>query len=79
MATFSFDSVKNRFNREFTNNPTVNKVIDTGMDTAEWVGKNADTILLGAACLMLGDLTEATETLMNIEFIELVQEHPEIF
>jgi len=28
---------------------------------------------------MLGDLTEATETLMNIEFIELTQEHPEIF
>jgi len=79
MATFSFDSVKNRFNREFTNNSTVNKVIDTGIDTAEWVGKNADTILLGAACLMLGDLTEATETLMNIEFIELTQEHPEIF
>ena len=60
-------------------NPTAKKIIDTGMDTAEWVGKNADTILLGCACLMLGDLTEATETLMNIEFIELVEEHPEVF
>lgn len=79
MATYSFDSIRNRFSREFTNNKTVNKIVDTGMDTAEFIGKNADTILLGAACLMLGDLTEATETLMNIEFIELTQDHPEIF
>ena len=79
MATYSFDNIRNRFSREFTNNKTINKIVDTGMDTAEFVGKHADTILLGAACLMLGDLTEATETLMNIEFIELTQDHPEIF
>ena len=79
MATYSFDNIRNRFSREFTNNKTVNKIVDAGMDTAEFVGKNADTILLGAACLMLGDLTEATETLMNIEFIELTQDHPDIF
>mgnify|MGYP000571205005 CR=1 FL=1 len=79
MATYSFDSIRNRFSREFTNNKTVNKIVDAGMDTAEFVGKHADTILLGAACLMLGDLTEATETLTNIEFIELTQDHPELF
>ena len=79
MATYSFDNIRNRFSREFTNNKTVNKIVDAGMDTAEFVGKNADTILLGAACLMLGDLTEATETLTNIEFIELTQDHPELF
>ena len=58
MATYSFDSVKDRFTREFTNNSTVNKVIDTALDTAEYVGKNADTIVLCGAMMLLGDLTD---------------------
>jgi len=79
MATSSFDSIKQRFNREYSTNPTFNKVIDTTMDSAEWIGKNSDTLLLGAACLILGDIAEATESLTLVETVELMQEHPHLF
>ena len=79
MATYSFNTLKQRFNREYTNNATFNKVVDTSLDTADWIGKNADTILLGAACLLLGDIAEAQETLTLVETIELMEEHPHLF
>lgn len=79
MATYSFDSIKQRFNREYTNNPTFNKVVDTTIDTCEYIGKNADTFLLGGIALLLADISEAQETLTLVETIELMEEHPHLF
>ena len=79
MATYSFDSIKQRFNREYSTNPTVNKVVDTTRDTCEYIGKNADTFLLGGIVLLLGDIAEAQETLTLVETIELMEEHPHLF
>lgn len=58
MATYSFDLVKDRFTREFTSNSTVNKVIDAALDAAEYLDKNADTIVLCGAMMLLGDITD---------------------
>lgn len=79
MATYSFDNLKQRFNREYTNNATFNKVVDTTIDTADWIGKNADTFLLGGIALLLADISEAQETLTLVETIELMEEHPHLF
>ena len=84
MATYTFTtpslaSIKERINAKRNNNPTVNKVVDTTLDTCEYIGKNADTFLLGGIVLLLGDIAEAQETLTLVETIELMEEHPHLF
>ncbi len=75
MATYSFDSIKQRFNREYSTNPTFNKVVDTTLDTCEYIGKNSDTFLLGAAALMLGDIAESLDTLESLSTLDIALEH----
>ena len=79
MATFSFDSISQRFNKEFTGKPQLDKILnkaqDITMDSATWVGKNSDTILLGAAALMLGDIAESLDTLESLSTLDIALEH----
>jgi hypothetical protein len=79
MATYSFDNLRKTFSKEFTGNGHVDKLLNAGLDAAEFVGRNADTFLLGACCLLLGDVVEATEQLEMIETVELLNDHPELF
>lgn len=77
MATFSFDSISQRFNKEFTGKPQLDKILnkaqDLTMDSAMWLGKNSDTILLGVCALTLCDIAEAYDILDTITLDELTE------
>ena len=79
MATFSFDSISQRFNKEFTGKPQLDKILnkaqDITMDSAMWVGKNSDILLIGAAALMLGDIAESLDTLESLSTLDIALEH----
>lgn len=79
MATFSFDSISQRFNKEFTGKPQLDKILnkaqDLTMDSAMWIGKNSDTLLIGAAALMLGDIAESLDTLEDLTTLDIALDH----
>ena len=79
MATFSFDSISQRFNKEFTGKPQLDKILnkaqDITMDSAMWIGKNSDTLLIGAAALMLGDIAESLDTLEDLTTLDIALDH----
>ena len=79
MATFSFDSISQRFNKEFTGKPQLDKILnkaqDITMDSAMWIGKNSDTLLIGAAALMLGDIAESLDALEDLTTLDIALDH----
>jgi hypothetical protein len=79
MATFSFDSISQRFNKEFTGKPQLDKILnkaqDITMDSAMWVGKNSDILLIGAAALMLGDIAESLDALEDLTTLDIALDH----
>jgi hypothetical protein len=79
MATFSFDSISQRFNKEFTGKPQLDKILnkaqDITMDSAMWIGKNSDILLIGAAALMLGDIAESLDALEDLTTLDIALEH----
>ena len=79
MATFSFDSISQRFNKEFTGKPQLDKILnkaqDIAVDTTLFIGQHGDTILLGAAAFMLGDIAESLDTLESLSTLDIALEH----
>jgi hypothetical protein len=40
-----------------------------------WIGKNSDTLLIGAAAFMLGDIAESLDTLEDLTTLDIALDH----
>tara|TARA_B100000902_G_C26929164_1_gene725503 strand:+ start:205 stop:450 length:246 start_codon:yes stop_codon:yes gene_type:complete len=75
MATYSFNSIKQQFHRDFTGHLNTDKIIDNTISSAigiaNWAGKNADTILLGATAFLIGDVAESLDNLETLQAYDM--------
>ena len=75
MATYSFNSIKQQFHRDFTGHINTDKIIDSTINNVQkaaiWASNNADTILLGATAFLIGDVAESLDNLEALQAYDM--------